>query len=169
MGLCSGQTSMFGLGLAPFCRNFFGIRSSGNVVYNAAAPGSYQASIFGVRKVGTTVTDGSSTAVLFGDAGNARNNLTLLMLRLSRVGSDIVVTILACQNTLQTANRTFADWLYSMETRNLTAIFTGYATATLGTFAVDEATNGTLDTLNVTWNSATPLVIKDIGVSVRRA
>lgn len=172
IGICSGQTSPFGVGLAPFCRHFFGARTTGNLTYNASAPGSYQGSFLACRKVGTTVTDGTGGTFLLGDAGNARNNLTFFAVRLARVGTDIVSSALYCSNTLQTMNRTFNEWMYALETRNLNAsVFTtGYTVGSgLQTAAIDEATNGPLDTLNVSWNSATPLVIKDIGVSVRRA
>lgn len=167
MGICSGTSQMFG-SFAGFTRNFFGVRTAGNITYNGI-PAGYQSLAFtACRKVGNTVTDGSSTSARFGDATN--NLLNLILVRLVKTGGNITTQVLTCTNSFSGQNRTFSEWLLSMECRTLTSLITNYTVSgVLSTLAYDEATNGTLDTLNIAWNSAAvPLVIKDFGVAVRR-
>ena len=168
IGVCSGTAQMFG-SFAGFTRNFFGVRTSGNLAFNGGSPSSYQSGAFSAcRKVGNTITDGSTTATLFGDA--TANLLTFIGIRVAKSGANILIQAVTCQNTTSTQNRSFTDWLMALETRTLTSLWGNYVVSgTLGTFAYDEATNGTLDTLYITWNQATvPLIIKDFGASVRR-
>jgi hypothetical protein len=167
IGVCSGTAQMFG-SFAGFTRNFFGIRTVGNVTFNGGSPSSYQPTIAGVRKVGTTVTDTGSTVVLLGDA--TANLLTLVGVRLVKTGGNIAISVFGCTNTTSTQNRSFTDWLQQLESRTFTPNWlSNYALTSLGSLAYDEATNGTLDTINLSYNQATiPVVIKDFGASVRR-
>jgi hypothetical protein len=168
IGVCSGTTQMFG-SFAGFTRNFFGIRTVGNVTFNGGSPSSYQPSIAGVRKVGTTVTDTGSAVALLGDA--TANLLTFVGVRLVKSGGNIAISVFGCTNTLSTQNKPFTDWLMQLEYRTFTASanFGNYTLTSLGSLAYDEATNGTLDTINLSYNQATiPVVIKDFGASIRR-
>jgi hypothetical protein len=167
IGVCSGTTQMFG-SFAGFTRNFFGIRTQGNVTYNGGSPSSYQPTIVGVRKVGTTVTDTGSAVALLGDA--TANLLTFVGVRLVKTGGNIAISVFGCGNTFSTQNRSFTDWLMQLECRTFTPnLLSNYALTSLGSLAYDEATNGTLDTLNLSYNQATiPVIIKDFGASIRR-
>jgi hypothetical protein len=171
LGVCSGTTNMFSSGTT---NNFFGIISSG-VGSGTATFGSNTFSLpFSVcRRVASVNTVTAVSSLLIGNldlSGGADGRLHTLIVQLTRNGSTIDFTTMYSNNTSSgVALQSRENWINSMEADPLViAASPGYARTNTTGFAVDEATNGPLDTVNISWAQAVALHIADIGVSPKR-
>lgn len=166
LGVCSGTTNMYKNATTS---NFFGVTGGGTATFSS---NTFSLPFFVARKVGVTETNTSVSSLLLGNmtlAGGADGRLHTLIVQMTKTSGRIDFTTMYANNTvsgvtLQSRN----DWINAMECEPLVAINGGYGlTATTG-FALDEAANGVLNTVNVSWAQTSPLVIADIGIIQKR-
>jgi hypothetical protein len=171
LGMCNGTTNMF---KSATTNNFFGIISSG-VGSGTATFGSNTFTLpFSVcRRVTTTNTVTAVSSLLVGNldfAGGGDGRLHTLVVQLTRNGSTIDFTTVYANNTLSGIGlQSRNDWINTMEGDPLVVPANpGYGRTNTTGFAVDEATNGPLDTVNISWSQSVALHIADIGVCPKR-
>jgi hypothetical protein len=166
LGVCNGTTNMF---KSATTNNFFGITGSGTATFSSS---TFSLPFFAARKVGVTETNTSVASLLIGNltlSGGSDGRLHTLIVQLTKNGSSIDFTTVYASNTVTgVVLQSRTDWINSMESEPLVAPNAGYIVTSTTGFTFDEATNGVLDTVNVSWGQAASLCIADIGIVPKR-
>ena len=160
-GLCSGTTNIFGDATVT---HFVGARSSGlwsfqTTFYNNT---SFQPA----KKVGSTLTTGTTfvqnAAVQVGAASNTADR-GCMFVDITKGSPNYSLTLTYLNNTNST-DISAATFLQQMEVAS--PVLTNHATSAAQTIAVNEGTDGVLDSINFSWNRTTPFIeICDIAVA----
>jgi hypothetical protein len=166
LGVCNGTTKMY---KSATTNNFFGLTGSGTATFGS---NTFSLPFFAARKVGVTETNTSVASMLIGNldlAGGADGRLHTLIVQLTKNGSTIDFTSIYASNTVSgVVLQSRSDWINSMESEPLVIPNSGYVLTSTAGFTFDEATNGVLDTVNVSWGQAASLCIADIGIAPKR-
>lgn len=166
-GMCSGTTNMF---KSATTNNFFGITSTGPATFSA---NTFSLPFFAARRVGVTETNTSVSSLLLGNmtlAGGSDGRLHTLIVQLTKTNTGTIdfSTIYSNNTVSGVVLQSRSDWINSMESEPLVAPNAGYTRTDTTGFSIDEATNGVLNTVNVSWAQAAALLIADIGIVARR-
>jgi hypothetical protein len=165
MGMCNGTTNMF---KSATTNNFFGITSSGNATFSS---NTFSTAFQVTRRVNVTNTNTAVANAMLGNldlGGGADGRLHLLVVLLTKAAGNIDFTTIYSNNAVSGVtliSRT--DWIHNMEADPMIVPQAGYAITNTAGFALDEATNGILDTVNISWAAATALHIADLGIVVK--
>jgi hypothetical protein len=166
LGVCNGTTNMY---KNATTNNFFGITGSGTATFSS---NTFSLPFFAARKVGVTETNTSVSSMLIGNldlAGGADGRLHTLIVQLTKNGSSIDFTTVYANNTVSgVVLQSRTDWMNSMESEPIATPNAGYGLTSTTGFTFDEATNGILNTVNLSWGQAASLCIADIGIVPKR-
>lgn len=165
MGICSGSTNLWGdatcqhaIGAGRIVNNW--TRSAGGPSYSMTTNSNWQA----VKKVGTTITNGSNLGVLILGAGAATGSTKgVFALDITKGSPNFTLQAFArnASATTDISQTAFYDWIEVESYQTLTSHGNGSAMA----LAVDEGANGTLDHVFFYWSRSTPVFhISDIAV-----
>ncbi len=167
MGLCHDVVVGTGYADGSGTVHCLGARmgTSSSWTYHAGPPKYYDGGVPGiVKKIAGTVTT-SSFGTGFGcflsaDPVTAR---TALILQITKGSPNFTLDIVAPQSSGAAAQIDCTDALFTslMEMgamSNANSIISGYANWTAGTIAVDQTTNGVLDSVCLHWDKSVPIL-----------
>lgn len=169
LGLCSGTTMLLG---SASTKHFVGVRSAVGTWTRTTGPPAYYSvagspSIRAIKRVGTTLTTGNEIAPCYISSAPAsvRSVFLLNIVKGSpnySLQCGMATTSAAGQTDVSLAQ--FEQMLALESISGISAIVTGYGTATGTTIAVNEANDGLLDAMQILWDRSSPEIeVSDIG------
>jgi len=170
IGVASGNTNVYGSGTTD---HFFGVRTSDTSWSYAAGPPPVYSNVDWqpVRIIddGVTITTDVHGNTNFPIA--ATNNIGAIIVDIDK-GDGTNYGVNMCAPALAGAQTTITqtEFLNFMETKMslMTIVKTGYGLGARRTLAIDEATDGSLDTVNFYWDS-TGGIVELVEVWMRRS
>jgi hypothetical protein len=161
LGLCSGTSNQFGDSTTTHA---VGIVTTGSwqfqtTFYNATSPAP-------AKRVGTTTTTGTvlaANAAIGCTAAATTADRGMWFVDIIKGSPNYSFQLFAPSNAVA-GDQSAATFLTNMEAT--TPSIVGYSFSAAQTLAVNEGTDGTLDSINISWDHTTPVIeICDIAVA----
>jgi len=169
VGLCAGTTNIYKDATTD---HFVGVRTeatswtrSGTSYYSASGGGT---SLRSIKRVGSTITSGGAIGSSY--AFNCNNNAASAALRWLYFvditkGSPNYTLDVFVNGAVSAVDISAADFLLYAPNASPTVSGHSFAGGTPSTVAVDEATNGTLNCVNLHWDQVDPKIeLSDIAI-----
>jgi hypothetical protein len=159
LGLCSGTSNIFGDATVT---HFVGFA---DILTWTPSSGWFQISVKPSKKVGSTLTQGTAigSPVIWGNLGTDPARRSLLFADITKGSPNYTINFFA-RTALSVSDPTATDFVTQMSLASPS--LANHAAGTNQTIAVDEGTDGTLDSLNLFWSGFPNLEISDFGFSV---
>lgn len=164
VGLCSGSTNVMGDATTT---HYIGMRSGAATWTFAAGRYAFGANCwFPIKKVGTTVTQGTSHTATNTSAGNgaaaATADRTVFFVDITKGSPNYTFNVF---NSTEPNVADVSETVFLAQAEIEAAVLANHAFRTAQTVAVDEGTDGALDHINFHWNRTLPeLEISDIAL-----
>jgi hypothetical protein len=161
IGFCSGTSNLFGDATTT---HFVGAYTTGTWAFQTTF---YNATSFAAAKrVGSTLTTG---AVLFANgafpcgAASSTADRAAIFVDITKGSPNYSINLFVANNAVP-ADMSVASFLSTMEVAS--PVLGTYTYTSAQTVAVNEGTDGTLDSINISWDHSTPFIeICDVAVA----
>jgi hypothetical protein len=159
LGLCSGTTNIFGDATVT---HFVGFA---DILTWTVSSGWYPISVKPSKKVGSTLTQGTAlgSPVIWGNLGTDPARHSLWFVDITKGSPNYTINGFF-RTALSVSDPTASDFLTQMAL--VTPSLSNHAVGTDQTIAVNEGTDGTLDSINLFWSGIPNIEVSDFGFSV---